>query len=438
MTLDEATMLHLDLDAFFASVEQILDPSLSGRPVIVGGLGGRGVVSAASYEARRFGVHSAMPMVRARRACPEGVFLAPRFAEYERYSRSVMALLRSVTPAVEPLSIDEAFLDVAGARRMYGAPAEIGALLRERIRAETGLTASVGAATTKFLAKVASDMAKPDGMIVVAAGSEDEFLRPLPVERLWGVGPATLARLDRMGVRTVGEVAEVPLDALVASFGSASGRHLHALAHNVDERSVQTHRVAKSIGAEETFSADLTAASQVDRELVRLADRVASRVRSAGVAARTVTVKVRYSDFETVTRARTVDKPADTAAAMLRAARALVGGIGPSRGIRLLGLHVSRLMQPGPVQSALDLGGGAAAHEDRARREAAIEGAVDEVRARFGVGSVGPATLLSHPEQEGGGAQGAGTPERAAGSGTIRDGAGGADRGRLRDTPARG
>jgi len=392
----EATMLHVDLDAFFASVEQVLEPTLRGRPVIVGGLGGRGVVSAASYEARRFGVHSAMPMSRAQRACPEGVFLPPRFAEYERYSRSVMAVLRSVTPLVEPLSIDEAFLDVAGARRLYGTATEIGALLRGRIRDETGLTASVGVATTKFLAKIASDMAKPDGMLVVAAGRELEFLHPLPVERLWGVGPATFARLERMGVRTVGDVAEVPLDALVAVLGNASGRHLHALAGNVDERPVKTRRVAKSIGAEETFGADLTAAPELDRELMRLVDRMTSRLRTAGVVARTVTVKVRYADFETATRARTLDDPADTAAAVLRVARSLLDGAELGRGVRLLGVHASQLTQRSPVQPALDLGSDVNADVVRDLREAAIESAVDEVRARFGAGS---ATLLGRPDR---------------------------------------
>lgn len=397
MQRGEATMLHLDLDAFFASVEQVLDPTLRGRPVIVGGLGGRGVVSAASYEARRFGVHSAMPMSRARRSCPEGVFLPPRFAEYERYSTTVMTLLRSVTPLVEPLSIDEAFLDVAGARRLYGTAAEIGALLRERIRDETGLTASVGAATTKFLAKIASDMAKPDGMLVVAAGRESEFLRPLPVEKLWGVGPATFERLERMGVRTIGDVADVPLDALVAALGDASGTHLHALAHNLDGRAVETHRAAKSIGAEETFAVDLTAAAELDRELLRLTDRVMSRVRSAGVTARTVTVKVRYADFETVTRARTLDTPSDTAATVLRVARSLLGCVDLARGVRLLGVHASQLKHHGPVQPMLDLGGDIAADARRSRREAAVESAVDEVRARFGADSVGSATLLRLP-----------------------------------------
>ncbi len=394
-------MLHVDLDAFFASVEQLLDPSLRGRPVVVGGLGRRGVVSAASYEARRFGVKSAMPTSRARRACPEGVFLPPRIAEYGRYSRSVMEVLRSVTPLVEPLSIDEAFLDVAGARRMHGTGPEIGTLLRRRILEATGLTASVGVATTKFLAKIASDMAKPDGMLVVDAGTEVDFLARLPVERLWGVGPATLARLDRMGVGTVGDVAELPLESLVAALGDAHGRHLHALSHNIDERDVQTRRVAKSIGAEETYGADLSASQDLDRELVRLADRVASRMRGAGVSARTITVKVRYGDFDTITRALTLDEPVDTAASVLRVARSLVEGAELARGVRLLGVHASQLGPPGPVQTTLDLGGELAADAERSRRESAVERAVDEVRTRFGAGSVRSATLLPRPDPSG-------------------------------------
>ena len=401
MARAETNLLHLDLDAFFASVEQMLDPSLLGRPVIVGGLGGRGVVSAASYEARHYGVHSAMPMSRAQRACPDGVFLPPRFGEYERFSGEVMSILRSVTPLVEPLSIDEAFLDVAGARRLHGTGPEIAQLLRRRIRAETGLTASVGVATTKFLAKIASDMAKPDGMLVVEAGGELDFLHPLPVEKLWGVGPATFARLERMGVRTVGDVADVPVGALIAALGNAAGRHLHSLASNVDERAVETSRRAKSIGAEETFGSDLTTAVAVDRELIRLVDRVASRARAAGVLVRTITVKVRYGDFETVSRARTLDEPADTSAAFLRVARELVAGLPVARGVRLLGVHASQLAPPGPVQPTLDLGGDIAVDPERSRRESAVQRAVDEVRARFGAGSVRPGTHVPRPRGDG-------------------------------------
>src|SRR4051794_27351904 len=235
----DLTILHIDLDAFYASVEQLADPSLRGRAVVVGGLGPRGVVAAASYEARRFGVQSAMPMARARRACPNGVFLAPRFDAYRDASRAVMTVLRSFTPLVEPIALDEAFLDVAGARRLHGTGPEIAAAIRARVRDDTGLVASVGVATTKFLAKLASDASKPDGLLVVEAGTELAFLHPLPVERMWGVGPATRRRLADLGVTTVAELAALPEDTLTSALGQAAGRHLHALAWNRDERAVE-------------------------------------------------------------------------------------------------------------------------------------------------------------------------------------------------------
>lgn len=402
MARSEASILHLDLDAFFASVEQLLDPELRGRPVVVAGLGARGVVSAASYEARRYGVRSAMPTARARRACPDGVFLPPRMREYESRSRLVMAILRSVTPLVEPISLDEAFLDVAGARRLYGTGPEIAALLRQRIREETGLTASVGVAPTKFLAKIASDLAKPDGLFVVEPGRELDVLHPLPVERLWGVGPATLARLARMGVKTVGDLAVVPREALVGAVGKAHGEHLYALAHNVDDRDVVPTREVRSVGNEETFPADLRERRELEREIVRLADKVASRLRAAGLAGRTVTLKVRYGDFTTVTRSETGREPVDTAAVLVRTARELLASTEIARGVRLLGISVSHLAPsqgPAPAQGVFDLEGldDLGAHDDA--RRAAVERAVDDVRRRFGHESVQPATLLV-PDQE--------------------------------------
>ncbi len=234
MKRTEATILHVDLDAFFASVEQLDEPRLRGLPVVVGGLGNRGVVSTASYEARVFGVRSAMPMARARQACPQAIFVSPRMGRYVEKSHEVMAILASVSPLVEQLSIDEAFIDVAGARRMLGSPAEIAATIRTRVQAEAGLCLSVGAASTKFLAKLASDLAKPDGVLVVPPGTELDFLAPLPVTRLWGVGPATLTKLERMGLHTIGDVARLDEQALVGSLGASLGRHLHALARNDD------------------------------------------------------------------------------------------------------------------------------------------------------------------------------------------------------------
>ena len=390
----DAAILHVDLDAFFASVEQLDDPSLRGRPVIVGGLGARGVVSAASYEARRFGVHSAMPMGRARSACPSGVFLSPRFERYSALSREVMAILESVTPLVEQLSIDEAFLDVRGARRLLGTGAEIGAVIRTRVHAETGLIASVGVASTKFLAKLASDLAKPDGMLVVEPGSERDFLAPLPVTRLWGVGPATFTRLERMAVGTIGELAALPESALTAALGASLGSRLHALAHNDDPRAVVPEREAKSIGAEETFAVDLRSRAACDHELVRIVDRVGTRVRRAQLAARTVTLKIRNGDFETRTRARTLPAATDVSTVILATVRELLEDVDCSRGVRLLGVSLSQLGEPGPTQGMLALDDVGSTDHERVERRAAVEHAVDEVRDRFGSLAVGPASLV--------------------------------------------
>ena len=392
---DGATILHVDLDAFFAAVEQLDDPSLQGTPVIVGGLGNRGVVSTCSYEARRFGVHSAMPMARARKACPQATFVSPRMARYVEKSHEVMAILASISPLVEQLSIDEAFIDVAGARRMLGAPAEIAAVIRARVLAEAGLRLSVGAASTKFLAKLSSDLAKPDGVLVVALGTEREFLAPLPVSRLWGVGPATMTKLERMGLRTIGDVADLDEQVLVGTLGSSLGHHLHALARNDDPRSVVPERDTKSIGAEETFGADLRTVPQCERELVRLADRACARLRGASLSARTVSIKIRFGDFETRTRARTLPEPTDVSTVVLDIARALLHEFDVGRGVRLLGVSLSQLDGAPVTQSTLDLTGDA--HSDgreRTERRAAVERAVDEVRGRFGTRAVGPATLV--------------------------------------------
>ena len=397
----EASILHVDLDAFFASVEALLDPSLAGRPVVVGGLGPRGVVSAASYEARAYGVHSAMPMMRARRTCPDAVFLAPRFDEYERKSREVIDVLRTVSPLVEPLSIDEAFVDVAGARRLLGPGATVAAELRRRIRDDTGLVASVGVATTKFLAKLASDLAKPDGLLVVAPGGEQAFLAPLPVSRLWGVGPRTLAKLARIGVHTIGDVAALPVDVLTLAVGAAAGSQLHALAHNDDPREVVTSRAARSIGAEETFPRDLTVRADVERELVRLADRVSRRLRTADLRARTVTLKVRYGDFATITRAHTLGEPTALSTAIVATARELLAGVDVGRGLRLVGISCSQLARPGSEQEALDVGEPASDPVTGGRRREAVERAVHDVRERFGDASVRPAVLAPRGRDEG-------------------------------------
>ncbi len=391
----EATILHVDLDAFFAAVEQLDDPMLRGRPVIVGGLGNRGVVSTASYEARVFGVRSAMPMARARAACPQATFVSPRMTRYAEKSKEVMAILASTSPLVEQLSIDEAFVDVAGARRMLGCPAQVAHTIRQRVLDEVGLPISVGVASTKFLAKLASDLAKPDGVLVVEVGTELDFLAPLPVSRLWGVGPATMTKLERMGLRTIGDVAAVDEQLLVQALGAGLGRHLHALARNDDERAVVPERDTKSIGAEETFAADLHTVAQCEREIVRLADRACARLRTSGLSARTVNLKIRFGDFETRTRARTLPQATDVSITVLDVARALLAEFDVGRGVRLLGVSLSQLDAAPVTQPTLDLGGDAQSEGQlRTERRAAVERAVDEVRDRFGLRSVGPAALV--------------------------------------------
>ncbi len=395
---DAPSILHVDLDAFYASVEQREDPSLRGRPVIVGGLGSRGVVAAASYEARTFGVHSAVPMARARRACPDGVFLAPRFDLYQDVSRDVMRILRSFTPLVEPISLDEAFLDVEGARRLHGSGPEIARSIRAELLVETDLTASVGVATTKLLAKLASDLSKPDGLLVVAPGHELDFLHPLDVGLLWGVGPATRRRLEPLGVHTIGDLAAVPEAMLISRLGQAAGRHLHSLAWNRDERPVVSEQVARSVGHEETFPTDVTDRAALEQEIGRLADPVASRLRAAARVARTVQLKVRYADFRTITRSRTLATPTDLAADVARVARELFDSVPIGDGVRLLGISAQQLDEvPTGVQAPLfgedtpvgtaDQPGGA--DSTGSQRQAAVERSIDAVRARFGRHAVG-------------------------------------------------
>jgi len=380
------SILHADLDAFFASVEQLHDPSLVGQPVIVGGLGNRGVVAAASYEARRFGVHSAMPTAHARRACPDGVFLPPRFEAYSEASRTVLEVFRSVTPLVEPLALDEAFLDVTGAHRLLGSSVEIAEVLRERVRTATGLVVSVGGATTKHLAKLASQDAKPDGVLVLAPDAEAGYLEQLPVGRLWGVGPATLVKLERLGVGTVADLARLPDGALDRAVGPGRAEHLLSLATNADDRRVETVREAKSVGHEETFARDVHSRRALHAEVVRLAELVARRLRSAGLVARTVVLKARYPDFSTITRSRTLTEPTDHAATISSVALELLDDVDVGRGLRLLGVSTSNLLERGASQETLDLDGG----DDPSRR---LDLALDELRDRFGEEAVGPARL---------------------------------------------
>lgn len=342
----EPSVLHLDLDAFFAAVEQRDKPSLRGRPVIVGGLGPRGVVSTASYEARTFGVRSAMPMSEARARCPHAAFLAGRFSAYRASSRVVMDRLQELSPVIEPLSLDEAFVDLAAGTHPDLSPAAVAGLaerLRADIRAATGLTASVGAATSKTLAKIASEQAKPDGFVVVTPGTERDVLHPLPVRVLPGVGPATAARLGRLGVRTVGDVARLPESELVGLVGDAHGRSLHRLAHARDDRAVSSERVSKSISAEDTFDHDITDRALLTALVNRLAGKVTERMVTSGHSGRTVTLKARLHDFTTLSRSATLPGPTDDAREITRLATQLLEEVDTSSGIRLLGVGVSGL-----------------------------------------------------------------------------------------------
>ncbi|MFD0787117.1 DNA polymerase IV, partial [Micromonospora azadirachtae] len=312
-------------------------------PVVVGGLGPRGVVSSASYEARRYGVRSAMPMMRARALCPHAVYLPPDFTAYTDASRAVMQIFRDVTPLVEPLSLDEAFLDVAGARRLFGSPAEIARKIRARVEREQGLTCSVGVAPSKFVAKLGSTRAKPDGMLVVPASRVLEFLHPLPVDALWGVGERSAQALRRLGLATIGDLAEAPYAMLRKAVGEASANHLHALARGRDPRAVSPEHVEKSIGAEVTFEVDVTDPLEIRRALLALADKVGGRLRRAGQVGRTISLKVRLADFRTVTRSRTLPVATDTAREMFDTVWALWTVLAPGEPVRLVGVRAEGL-----------------------------------------------------------------------------------------------
>ncbi len=388
-------ILHVDMDAFYASVELLRRPELRGRPVIVGGAGPRGVVAAASYEARVFGIHSAMASTRARRLCPDAVFLPGDHAHYAEVSSRVMAILRSFTPLVEPLSLDEAFLDVGGAVRREGSPVELAHSIRDRILAEEQLTCSVGVAPNKFLAKLATEDAKPGpgpdgpvpgaGVRLVRPEEVQAFLDPLPIRAIWGVGPATAARLDRLGVGTVADLRRVPLQTLVASLGSAHGQHLHELARGIDDRPVTPDQEAKSVSHEETFAADIHDGTRLQAEATRMADAVGRRLRSMERRGRTVSIKVRYGDFRTLTRATTLRSPTDSSAVIAREAKQLLARLDPTPGVRLLGVGVSGIARPGEGEQL--------SFDDLAEHRRA-EDALDDIRERFGSDVIGPASSL--------------------------------------------
>ena len=402
--LDALRILHADMDAFYASIEVRRDPGLAGRPVLVGGPGPRGVVTSASYEARLRGCRSAMPTALALRLCPDAVVIRPDFDAYHDVSRAVMAVFRAVTPLVEPLSLDEAFLDVGGARRLAGSAPAIAADLRARVREETGLAVTVGVAANKFLAKLGSSHGKPDGLLVIPPSRAVDWLHRLGVEVLWGVGQATMAVLARYGLVTVGDLARAPVATLEGALGRSAGRRLHELAWARDERPVVPDQAAKSVGAEETFAADIDDPEALAREVLRCAVRVGRRLRAASVAGRTIILKVRFGDFTTVTRARTLPGPVDADTEIGRVATELLTALEVGRRpVRLVGVTAGGLVAEGdPVQLelGLDTGGSlAAAHDPDRTRWDAVDRAADELRARFGDGAVRLASLLDEPDQ---------------------------------------
>jgi DNA polymerase-4 len=390
------TILHLDLDAFYASVEQLDDPTLRGRPVIVGGPSRRGVVCAASYEARRFGVRSAMPTARARRLCPDGVFLPPRFERYGALSDRVFGIYRRYTPLVEPLSLDEAFLDVTASRALHGGGPDIARALKRAVREECGLAVSAGVADVKLAAKIATDLGKPDGLVVVPPGGTAAFLAPLPVTRLWGVGEVTEEALRRIGVATIGDLARTPEAALAPAVGASHARALRALAGGDDPREVVPDEAAKSIGAEDTFGDDLVGRGALEPELLAQAERVGRRLRAAGLAGHVVTLKVKYADFSLVTRRTTLERPTDDGRAVFEAARALLERVDLARPVRLTGVQVSGFAGEAE-RSQLDLFGAAPPPPPEEARRRALNAARDALADRFGEGAVIPADLARRP-----------------------------------------
>ena len=386
------SILHVDMDAFYASASLLSRPELKGTPVIIAGGGNRGVVLSATYEARAFGVSAAMPTARARRLCPQATVVAPDYARYERISKAVMAVFASVTPMVEPLSLDEAFLDVSGALRRLGRPRQIAQQIRDTIADEQGITCSAGVASTKFVAKLASGLAKPDGLLVVPRAEVVGFLHQLPVGALWGVGERTEEALGRLGLRTVADIAHTPLETLRRALGDNAGPALHALAWGRDTRPVvPTHR-ERSIGADETFSFDVDDPAYIHRQLLKLSDRTAARVRAAGLVGRTISIKVRFSDFTTITRSKTLRDPTDVSRDIYAIARALFDGLGLQRArLRLVGVRMEGLMDSdlAPIQGLLDA-------PEHGWRDA--DRAVDRASARFGAGAVRPGSLVEDPQ----------------------------------------
>ena len=393
-TPDSRRIIHLDMDAFYASVEILDNPALRGLPVVVGGDSNRGVVCAASYEARKFGVHSALPILTARKLCPQGVFLPVRMARYQEISSRIMEIFQRFTPLVEPLSLDEAFLDVTASQRLMGAAEDIARQIRALVKETIGLTVSAGVGTSKLVAKIASDLNKPDGLTIVPAGQEEAFLSPLPIGRLWGVGRTTREALALIGIKTIGDLSRMPTAILTAKFGKA-GLMMQESAQGIDLRPVEPRQEAKSIGHEETFTDDLRDKKRLEQELLALCLKVGKRARNHGLVGRTVTIKVKYRDFVQVTRSLTLPEPVANDKSLYQTGCLLLAkteiGLRP---IRLLGISLSNLT-PTEASGQLALFG----QSQTKAKDCRLYKAIDAISDRYGCGSIVPATLVEKREE---------------------------------------
>jgi DNA polymerase-4 len=388
--MSSASILHVDMDAFFASVAERDNPELKGKAVVIG-MGARGVVSAANYEARKFGIHSAMPVSRARRLAPHAIFLPVDMARYQEVSSHVMEIFDSFTPWVEPVSVDEAFLDVSGVQRLLGTPREIAMAIRAKVESQEGITCSVGIAPSKFIAKLASQHCKPNGMLEITSDRILTFLHPLPIQAMWGVGPKTAETLERLGLRTIEDIANLPRATLIRALGQASGASLYELAWGRDYRDVTPHDAEKSISSAETFPQDLDDPAQILTEFLRLTERSSARLRDKDLFAKTVSIKVRFADFSTINRSKTLSLPIDGTQEIYEVVKGLYEGLRIDRArLRLVGVSLENLSQGAPEQMVLG------ARESGWRQ---ADGAIDRARARFGAGSVRPARLI-RPSQE--------------------------------------
>ena len=383
--MSSASILHVDMDAFFASVAERDNPELKGKAVVIG-MGARGVVSAANYEARKFGIHSAMPVGRARRLAPHAIFLPVDMPRYQEVSSHVMEIFESFTPWIEPISLDEAFLDVSGVGRLLGSPREIAIAIRAKVLAQEGITCSVGIAPSKFIAKLASEHCKPDGMLESEAEHILSFLHPLPIRAMWGVGPKTAQTLERLGLRTIADIANLPRSTLIRALGEANGASLYELAWGRDYRDVSAHDPTKSISAAETFAQDLDDPVEILTEFLRLSERASARLRDSDLFAKTISIKVRFADFSTINRSKTLPLALDGTQEIFEVVRALYEALHIERArLRLVGVSLENLMSGAPEQMVLG------ARESGWRQ---ADSAIDRARARFGAGSVRPARLI--------------------------------------------